>query len=270
MDSDNEMTHEHSTAVPGCIKSFKGTKDRSKWRLPCFANFGQDKTKLIISDSQLKVRNMTMASKVPADSVLISMPGASTSDLIWLLSVGRVTKRGEENLIFSHDSKSNPLPSEQEMALTNNKFLDHAAFLTQNFTQYRCVSCRLNCYTNKKIIINIGINDFLYHKNGSYTNALKSIANLKTISKLLSNMSLSQFYFIHLPKIRCPIIKAQPKLYKKILLDISEFNKQIIKIHAKNNSQNFTFSELHLQFRPDLIHFTENLVIDIYTKIASL
>lgn len=265
------MDESNTSEIMASIKTHSGGKYRKKWRLPCFYDFGKNKSKLIISDSQLQVRSVKMAKKVPGDSCLISFPGASSSDLLWLFCVGRVGPKGEENLIFTHNPDKNPLPREEEMSLKNNKFLDHASFLTKNFTQYRCFRCRDNCLKNKELIINIGINDYLYRtKNETYTNALKPIANLKTLSKLFTNMNLKNFHFIHVPKIRCKTIQSKPKLYKKIINDISEFNKQIIKIHQKNNSTNFTFSEIHLGFRHDLIHFDENCVYQIYEKIASL
>ena len=271
MSSDDESQNQSHT-VEACIYGYKGSDDRHKWTLPCFSDFGKNKQKLILTDSQLKVRNIKMAQEVPSDACLVSYPGASTSDLLWLLTVGRVTKRGEDNFIFTHNPSDHFIPSVDECKLENCKFLDHASFITNNFTTYRCHRCRENCYTGKVLIFNIGINNYLYRNRTTqqYLNKLNPIATLKTISKLLKNIGLKNFHFINVPKIRCPIIQQKQKLHKKIMNDISEYNKLIRKIHSNNNGTDITFSEIHLKFRSDQIHLDEQTVISVYKKIATL
>ena len=271
MASEDE-SHQHTKTLEACIKTYNGSKDRFKWQLPCFTDSGQNKQKIILTDSQLKVRNVEMALEVPSDSVLVSYPGASTSDMFWLFSVGRAPKRGEEQLIFTHNPHDHFAPNWNESKLENCKFLDHASFLTKSFTTYRCFRCRENCYVDKEVIFNIGINNYLYRNRQTekYINQLNPIATLKTFSKLLTNMKLKNYHFITVPKIRCPIIKSKPKLHKKIINDISEYNKQIKKIHDNNNGTDINFSSIHLKFRADNIHLDQETVVSIFKKIDSL
>ena len=250
--------------------------NRAEWTLKCLdENQSPDQLKnkktIIISDSQLQIRPQHQDEQVkhlPPNSLLLSYPGASLQDLLWLMSFGRVSVRiGSEHQIFSiHPESKNQIASEVEMLPAEHNFLNRAAENTSVFTEYKCCVCRKNCLKNTSLYIMLGTNNFARvnrgpnKKFGFYKIKLcpeKTIANL---NKFFKNMGLTSHNFIP-----CPIIK-QPDLtlhFEKIWKDIKSYNKKVTKINRSNGTSTITFSS---HFRPDKLHLDNTSVISIFKK----